>query len=710
MISLLCRHCALARSIVRALAVGLACTLLPALATRPASAQDSISVDVDTTRAASGWDSPRVLDIMSLARARRAAPLADTALHNYRATAEGFVYFYLDRRANDEKTLVRVNQVALELYWRQPNQARQRIVGTRDASPLPNTQRYHLDHFTMVQNGFDDIIRMGDGDEVRDVPHPAATGSQRNYEFRLADSIEIRLQSSPEPIRVYEVQVRPRDMTRSALIGSLFVDRATGDLVRMTFTFTPASYVDSRLDYINVSLDNALWDGRYWLPNEQTVEIRRQLPILDFAAGAVIRGRMSLLDYELNAEIPDSIFRTPPVVALPEAEREAHSFTRDLYEGVRAEGLSSPPALADLREEAARLAAGRLLSGLPALRLYMPEVSTAARFNRAEGVFLGTGLTYSSGPPWRFDALGGYAFAAEHASLLGRVSYGAPAATFSVTGYARELRDIGPVLPFAGAVNTLSSAFLGSDYLDPWFADGMRLSMRRPVATDYAVDISAHIERQRSAGRERAAALFDGDALMRPVRPIGDGRDIGMRLRLTRPLPAEQPTSWTASLSVLAAHFDPEASTADGALYFRSDVSASLERRTADSGRILQLRALAGITSADAPRQQTFLLGGRGTLPGYPYRAFAGRRIAFADAVLTQELAAPWLGVRALAAVGSTGDPAADGPGDSGGIRASAGAGVALLWNTLFLDAVRGLNDGEWKIQLSFTRSLDDIL
>ena len=33
------------------------------------------------------------------------------------------------------------------------------------------------------------------------------------------------------------------------------------DIVRMTFTFTPASYVDRRLDYINISLDNGLFAG-----------------------------------------------------------------------------------------------------------------------------------------------------------------------------------------------------------------------------------------------------------------------------------------------------------------------------------------------------------------------------------------------------------------------------------------------------------------
>src|SRR5690606_41793060 len=84
---------------------------------------------------------------------------------------------------------------------------------------------YHLDHLTVVQNGFGDIIRMGDGDEVQDVLHPAAYGSDRVYDFRLADSTTIVLPGAPEPVRVYEVQVRPRNPAASGFVGSVFIDR-----------------------------------------------------------------------------------------------------------------------------------------------------------------------------------------------------------------------------------------------------------------------------------------------------------------------------------------------------------------------------------------------------------------------------------------------------------------------------------------------------
>ncbi|MGH7447224.1 MAG: hypothetical protein ACRELT_06670, partial [Longimicrobiales bacterium] len=332
------------------------------------------------------------------------------ALRNYSARAEGFIYFYLDRRDSEERTLVKVDQVALELHWAPPDRSSQRIVGLRDESRLPNRMHYHLDHLTVVQNGFGDMIRMGDGDEVRDVPHPAAPGSDSIYEFRLGDSLTLRLPNAAQPIRVYELEVRPLRRDRPALVGSVFVDRGSADIVRMSFTFTPASYVDARLDYISVSLDNGLWEGRYWLPNEQTLQIRRQIPELDFAAGAVIHGRMRISDYTFNDSLPATAVFGRHVTAVPSAQREAFDFERGIYDDLNDAGLSPPPDLATIRERAAELMGTRALSGLPRIRLGLASLSSALRYNRAEGVALGAGLVYAPGPPWRFGLAGGYAF------------------------------------------------------------------------------------------------------------------------------------------------------------------------------------------------------------------------------------------------------------------------------------------------------------
>ena len=97
----------------------------------------------------------------------------------------------------------------------------------------------------MVQDEFGDLIRIGDGDEVEAVIHPVAPGSESVYDFLLADSVTLNLPATRDTIRVYEVQVRPKNFDAPGFVGSVFLDRATKAIVRMSFTFTPASYVDS---------------------------------------------------------------------------------------------------------------------------------------------------------------------------------------------------------------------------------------------------------------------------------------------------------------------------------------------------------------------------------------------------------------------------------------------------------------------------------
>src|SRR5688500_17220730 len=179
-----------------------------------------------------GWNSERALELVRRAQERRQVALSDTGMVDYQADARGYIYFYLDRRDTGERTLVKTDQVALDVYWKAPNLSKQRIVGLRDERNLPTNIQYHEDHLTVVQDNFGDLIRLGDGDEVADVLHPAAIRGQGSYDYRLADSTTIRLPGAQEPVRVYKVQVRPKDASRPAMVGSIFVDRRGGDIVR----------------------------------------------------------------------------------------------------------------------------------------------------------------------------------------------------------------------------------------------------------------------------------------------------------------------------------------------------------------------------------------------------------------------------------------------------------------------------------------------
>ncbi|HET9438794.1 MAG TPA: hypothetical protein VFO52_01410 [Longimicrobiales bacterium] len=645
-----------------------------------------------------GWNAPRALELVERARVRRDLPRGDSTLANYTAKANGFVYFYLDRQETDERTLVKVDQVALELFWRSPDRTKQRIVGLRDVSRLPNKMYYHLDHLTVVQNGFGDVIKIGDGDEVRDVPHPAAAGADTIYDYRLADSVTLQLGGQQEQVRVYQVQVRPKRTDRSALIGSIFVDRATADIVRMTFTFTPVSYVDRRLDYINISLDNGLFAGRYWLPAEQSVEIRRQIPELDFAAGAVIKGRLRVGSYEFNQQIADSMFWGRPVSALPEAQRRAFPFPDSIYAGINDEGLAPAPRMEELQQLAAELVGESKLSGLPPWRLYMPDASSYVRYNRAEGWYAGMGASYVASPALRLDALGGYAFGAEHIAGSAQLRADRGNTRFYLAVAANTLRDIGPVEGMPGILNTISGRLFHDDYMDPYYVDAVGLRLKHDLTPRWQLQLDA------SAEDHSTSLLTQDSAEFRVVLPIDEGRAYHITAGLQRALPETSGLRWAGGLDLDAVNFENE-----WFLRPRLQLQAQYDSYDRATSFNTTLRASTPITGP-VPRQYQALIGGRNTVPGWEYRAYGGDTYGLLTIDLSRALWEPWLRLRAFGGVGFTdmrGDSTFAGLRPTTDLIAGGGLGVSLFWDILRFDLARG---DEWRVIFSVQPGLRDIL
>jgi hypothetical protein len=660
----------------------------------PAAAQEPAAREA-------GWDDARVLELVRRAQARRAETVADTALASYQADARGYVYFYLDRRDTGDRTLVKTDQVALDVYWKAPAFSKQRIVGLRDEKKLPTNINYHLDHLSVVQDNFGERIRLGDGDEVRDVLHPAARGSETFYRFRVADSLSIRLPGAAEPVRVYEVRVRPRDMDQPAFLGSVFVDQRRGDLVRMDFTFTPSSYVDRYLDYINISLDNGLWKERFWLPNQQQVEIRRQLPELDFPAGGVIRATMRVSNYRFNQPIGDEFFRGPKVVAVPPAQRRAFAFEQPLYEELREQGIGPDTELAEVRRQAMELARARMLSGLPASRLDVGTASETLRYNRAEGAVVGAGLAFRPSDALATRVRAGYAFGAEHALAESGATWTRGAAVLDAAAYYNQPRDVGIAPAASGVVNTLSALVAGEDYTDPYYVRGGELRLRTPLTPGWTLSAAGRTEVHRSAALTSDFSLA-GDGFRR-VAGIDRGTFFGATLGARRTIPSDVAAGWGAGATLDGGRLDGEDADRD---FLRPTVDAQWLRRWSPRDALLELDGSAGMAWGDLPRQGLFLLGGRGTVPGFRFRSFGGDRFALARAVASADLAAPWLRGRLFGAAGWTGVGAAGEEAlaawpsrTTDGARLGIGAGLGIFYDMVRVDVARGLGrDGRWEL------------
>lgn len=655
----------------------------------------ALGTSLEAQASDNGWNSERALELIALARSLRNETSVDPAFRSYSAEARGYVYYFLDRADTNERTLVKTDQIALDIYWRAPGDTRQRIVGLRDEKKLPTNIKYHLDHLTVVQDDFGDRIHLGDGDEVEAVIHPVALASDSVYDFRLADSLTLTFAAPTNELRVYELQVRPRDLDAPGIIGSVFLERDTGAIVRMNFTFTPSSYVDSHLDYIRISLDNSLWDAKYWLPYRQEVEIRREVPLLEFVSGGVIRGRFDIRDYRFNPDLPDGLFGGARVTA--DANLGDFRFDSGLYDQLDEEGLAPTPAFDDIRRQAIRVAGRRYVTGLAPSRLYLPSLTSVVRYSRAEGYFNGLGMSFRPGGPFKLRTFGGYAFGRKkpHASVY--LGTGEQQAGTQVRATLNDLRDVGPVAGASGALNTLSVLTGEEDFTDPYFASGISVAHSIPV-TGGRIRISGHWERHRSA---EDVVTGDGSTRVRPLRRIDEGDGLWLQVEAT-PRPTGGSGLFPSATLRLGRFEDRAFASALVSWDWTALPRSSVFNVTAD--------VHGGWVGAGAPAQMMFLLGGRQTLPGYGYRSFEGDRMALVRIEATQAILSPWFRLRLFASSGVTGldrDRLPENwPGETtDGLKHSVGAGLGLGWDILRFDAGRGVSGGDWEFILSVNRS-----
>jgi hypothetical protein len=716
-------------ALVRAAAL---CVAVAACAS-PAHAQvpdPERAVAPDTAPAqATGWNSERVLEMVGQARQRRQEPVLDESLRSYKADVAGHIYFFLDRRDEAEPVLLRADQVALDLYWAQPDQVRQIIRGMRHEEQFPIRDfRYYLDRYTVIHDGFGDEIRVGDGMDVRNVAHPLAPGAELVYEYRLADSTSLQLPGAAPPILVYEVQVRPRDFNAPAIIGSLYIERARADLVRLAFTFTRAAYLDPRNERVEIMLENGLWEGRHWLPREQRLMVRREMPQFDFEIGTVIRATLRVASYDLNVDLPRGFFAGPPVVlgADPQGLR-AFPFREELYDGLEAAGFApgfEPGSLAnvDVDAIAGRILRERYLSGVPAGRLHLPAASRILRYGRTEGLATEVGMSIGVARS-QLALRAGYAWGSEDplAEVAWRPMGPQRGARVLAEAYLNRPLELGLRPAAAGAISTIGAAF-GSDYRDVHPATGARVGVRYGDGRVGVLRVAIAGESHRQGGQAATDAPL-GSRAFRPVAPAEQGTRIFVDAGYDRRLHLG-PMALVVRPGIEAGFADFDGSDASGGLQgdvsggLQGDVSGGARSGAFGRGRIdidatwmatdqgtgVDVRGVAAAAVGTTPAQHLWYLGGPNTLPGHPFHAWVGDRAAVADVAAWQDVIRGLVRVRLFAAAGwSALDgqwPGAGGtpppsaapalatwtPQPTGGVKTSVGVGVGLIHGVLRLD------------------------
>lgn len=344
----------------------------------------------------------------------------------------------------------------------------------------------------------------------------------------------------------------------------------------------------------------------------------------------------------------------------------------------------------DLRRQALALR-GQLpadfIGSTPAL-FSIDRFADLLRYNRAEGLAVGGGLSWPLGGPYVSLALQArYAFTDKRlqaAAALRRDVIGGR----TELSLFREMTDADPLAPGLGPGNSFRALFLALDDGSYLFAQGVEV--RRQFAYRNTADVSLGVRfaQERAPDHLAHAALHQllgGRGDFAPLDPVRPGTFTTVTATVSGGL---TPASWKVGA---------EATSGAGATAGRLWVAASTDVQ-APAGLLVTFGGWAGAGTGDSIPQCFFRLGGAKTLRGYEAGTFRGPSAyaASVDVSLRHRGISPVV----FADVGQASERGVTFRGEP---NLSVGAGLTAFGGLLRVHAARPIGPGaRWRFDLVF--------
>jgi hypothetical protein len=295
------------------MSIGISAVVILAIATqvRPQPATPARrAVTAELLRTAYRDDQSRDL----VARARRERLVQDSSLKSYEAIGRHRMTVTAGIGAGTRRTAFRGESV-FHIHWRDSAGAEVQLTAARVGLPIiPEAEMEALKG--EVTNPDMSPIPYSSGQEplwpVRGTTrgqtddrlvHPLAIGAEALYTYESGPATRIRLPNGRELV-LRELEVRPRSPQSNLVVGSLWLDDATGQLVRAGYRLASrlalnfhspelggpgkkpnplaAMFIKGlvsplTVEVSGVAVEYALYQGRYWLPASRSLEGRGQV-------------------------------------------------------------------------------------------------------------------------------------------------------------------------------------------------------------------------------------------------------------------------------------------------------------------------------------------------------------------------------------------------------------------------------------------------
>jgi len=261
--------------------------------------------------------SPLTRQIVERAMARHRSQ--DSAVTDYRARIRYRLSASLGRRRWAQIPVTAVEEQEALVQWQLPNDLRVDVVGRRFRTRDPDwdlSSVFYRPWF--VPRGVGDSVRIfSDNFPATGALHPLASTGPIWYRYALRDSVTVATPGG-ERVRVFVVEVVPRQVGRALVAGRMWIDAKSSEVVRLTFRYVGTELfvrprpgrrseasarrlnaIGNRILSVDADLEYALQDGKFWMPYRQSIAGRVQLPmfgdlVIPFEAVTTFS------DYELN--------------------------------------------------------------------------------------------------------------------------------------------------------------------------------------------------------------------------------------------------------------------------------------------------------------------------------------------------------------------------------------------------------------------------
>ncbi|MGD2216678.1 MAG: BamA/TamA family outer membrane protein [Gemmatimonadales bacterium] len=627
----------------------------------------------------------RSQEIVELARRHHNRP--DSTLINYRSRLNTLVSAAFSSDPLAPAKLLVASELASSVSWERGGGLQVEMLGQRYVTSFGPEAEAGLDFSRpwFVATAPGDSLRLLGGIEIpnRAAVHPFAQGAERYYNYQLGDTVTLYV--ADRQVDLVEVRVTPTRGDEALVVGSVWVDRATGDVGGMQIRFVGRRLWDdeegdaewaNRILSVSATMQQGLWEQRYWLPHHQEVELMVRIPFIgNFALPIIFRNEFDRYDINTGESIawlsPDSMRtgedlsttydegatlylragrRVEAADELPDSARGREAYPRrqttqiragpagDGWEIIRppddsleayaewAQPLETPAQLtlpsAEELERRARALSNEIV-GRKLFVIQWDRLPDLIRYNRVESLALGLAARYDI-PRRAFWSLGGrasFGFADLQPKARLDIRYEAPRARFELTGYS-ELHVAAAALSDVKRAfgNSLRALFLGRDDADYYRATGAALTLDRRWSWfrgRIALGFEDHTTVERHTDFAIPAIWQDSVFQLNPPADEGtfwrgDGEAIIYLGDWTRPTDRGQ---LTLGIEV--------GSGADSLDYVQA--RAGLEG-VVDFWDLASLALLAhgGWSGGDVPLQRLWRLGGIETLRGFTHGSLAG--------------------------------------------------------------------------------------